>query len=58
MLKRLRKICLAKNCKCKSTHFGIGGKRNNGLCNYHYNEFMSLSNDLIQNAKFYKKYYE
>ncbi|MDO5540576.1 MAG: hypothetical protein Q4F83_10990 [Eubacteriales bacterium] len=54
MFKRIRKICLYKGCNKKSTHFGICGRRSNGLCDEHYEEWQrtidrleELTNELI-----------
>lgn len=54
MFKRIRKICLYKGCSKQATHFGIFGRRTNGLCDEHYEElqrtidrFEELGNALI-----------
>lgn len=46
MFKRIRKICLCKGCKEKSVHFGIGGRKSNGLCDYHYKELNGIKQQL------------
>lgn len=40
ILKRIRKICLRTGCKNKATHFGVGGKMRNGLCDVCYMEYV------------------
>lgn len=54
MFKRIRKICLYKGCNKKSTHFGVCGRKSNGLCDEHYEELQrtidrleELTNELI-----------
>lgn len=58
MFKRLRKICLANKCNCKATHFGVGGRKSNGLCDCHYKDFMFLADELKQRLELIKKYSE
>lgn len=61
MLKRIRKICLEKDCKNKATHFGINGRKSNCLCEKHYREYIehiniikNLSNEIREMLQKYR----
>lgn len=41
-IKVMKKQCLRTGCKAKSTHFGISGHKNWGLCDEHYAEFHGI----------------
>ena len=55
LFKKLRGICLEKDCHEKATHFGIAGDKRKGLCDKHYEEFHNIVGDLDNLLKQLKK---